>query len=172
MTPAVQTSSGARGFLGEGVVAGLLGATMMAVWFLLVDWMEGVPLRTPSILGSLVMTGDAAVAGGHPDTTAVLVYTGIHVLAFLATGVGAAAVARRASRRPWLLLGLGLFLVPYAAFLLGVTAIFAETLSGSFRWWTTVLGVFWAGAVMSAYFWSRYPGIEKALNDTEIFEPR
>jgi hypothetical protein len=161
-----------RGFLREGVVAGILGATMMAVWFLLVDGAEGVPLRTPSILGSLVMTGDAAIPGGHPDMTAVVVYTLVHYGVFAATGVGAAAVARRSSRRPWLLLGLGLFLVPHAAFLLGATTIFAETLSGSLRWWTTLLGVFWAGAVMLAWLWSRYPGIERAMTDTELFEPR
>jgi hypothetical protein len=161
-----------RGFFREGLVAGVLGATMMAVWFLLVDWAEGVPFRTPSILGSLVMTGDADIPGGHPDMTAVVVYTVIHFGVFAATGVGAAALARRGSRRPWLLLGLGLFLVPHAAFLLGATTIFAETLSGSLRWWTTVLGVFWGGAVMRAYLWSRYPGIERALTDTEVFEPR
>jgi len=164
--------SGSRGFLREGVVAGILGATMMAVWFLLVDWAEGVPLRTPSILGSLVMTGDADIPGGHPDMTAVVVYTLIHLVVFAVTGVGAAAVARKGSRRPWLLLGLGLFLVPHAAFLLAATTIFAETLSGSLRWWTTLLGVFWAGAVMLAYLWSRYPGLGRALTDTEVFEPR
>lgn len=172
MTPAAPTRSTSRGFLRDGLLAGVLGATMMAVWFLLVDWAEGVPLRTPSILGSLVLRGDASAPGGHPDLTAVAVYTVLHYLAFAATGVGVAAVARRGSRRPWLLLGLGLFLIPHAAFLLGATTIFAETLFGSLRWWTTVLGVFWAGAVMLAYLWSRYPGLEKALTDTEIFEPR
>lgn len=172
MTPAPRTFSRSGSVWWVGLVAGILGATMMAAWFLVVDWAEGVPLRTPSILGSLVIRGDVASPSGHPEMAAVVVYTVIHYALFAATGIGAAVVARKGTRRPWIFLGLGLFLIPHAAFLLGATTIFAETLAGSLRWWTTILGVFWAGAVMLAYLWSRYPGIERALNDQEIFEPR
>ncbi len=41
----------------EGLVAGLLGAGAVAVWFLLIDAITGRPLYTPAVLGSVVFLG-------------------------------------------------------------------------------------------------------------------
>jgi hypothetical protein len=156
----------------EGIVAGVLGATMMAAWFLLVDWAEGVPLLTPSILGSLLTQGGVGSATDHPGLTQVAVYTVVHYLLFIAVGIGAAAVARRAEARPWILLGAILFVVAHTAFILSATTIFSEVLFGTLRWWTVVLGTVWAAAVMVAYLWSRHPGMGRITHEDEVFEPR
>ncbi len=40
---------------GEGTDVGLIGGTVVAVFFLVLDLIAGVPLRTPSVLGELLM---------------------------------------------------------------------------------------------------------------------
>lgn len=163
---------GVGSILLEGVVAGVLGGTTLAAWFLVVDWIQGVPLLTPSILGSLLLFGDAEVAGGHPVMAAVAAFTVVHYLLFGAAGLAAAALARQAERRPAVLLGALLFLAALQAFSLSFVAVFAEALFGTLRWWVIVLGNLLALAAMGAYLGSRHPGAKQVLDDEEVFESR
>jgi hypothetical protein len=39
----------------RGIVAGVVGATTLAFWFLLVDAAQGAPFRTPALLASSIM---------------------------------------------------------------------------------------------------------------------
>ena len=39
-------------YLREGIVAGLIGAAIIAVWFLIYDAARGRPFRTPALLGA------------------------------------------------------------------------------------------------------------------------
>ena len=43
--------------LREGVIAGLIGAAIVAVWFLIYDAARGRPLRTPALLGAATFAG-------------------------------------------------------------------------------------------------------------------
>ncbi|PYO75233.1 MAG: hypothetical protein DMD64_01075, partial [Gemmatimonadetes bacterium] len=52
--------------LREGFIAGCIGAAAVAVWFLIVDSINGQPLYTPAMLGS-------AVFWGAPDPTHVVI---------------------------------------------------------------------------------------------------
>src|SRR5438034_6748386 len=61
------------GVLREGVVAGLIGAAVVAVWFLAIDAIQGEPLRTPKLLGMALLRQSA-------PTAAVLSYTVVHGL--------------------------------------------------------------------------------------------
>ena len=54
---------------GEGIVAGLLGAATVALWFLVIDTINGHPLYTPTVLGTAVFRGGAGLA--HPETLPV-----------------------------------------------------------------------------------------------------
>ena len=36
-------------------MAGLIGAAVVALWFLALDWIQGEPLRTPELLGSALL---------------------------------------------------------------------------------------------------------------------
>src|SRR5437867_3281646 len=42
---------------GEGLVAGLIGAATIAVWFFILDLLKGRPFYTPSVLGTVVFRG-------------------------------------------------------------------------------------------------------------------
>ena len=49
--------------LREGLVAGVIGAAVVALWFLFVDLARGAPLFTPALLGAAVFFG-ATTPGG------------------------------------------------------------------------------------------------------------
>ena len=45
------------GYLREGIIAGLIGAAIVAAWFLVYDAARGQPLRTPALLGAAALQG-------------------------------------------------------------------------------------------------------------------
>jgi hypothetical protein len=56
------TPLGRRRIVREAVVAGLLGAAAVAIWFLLLDLLRGQPFFTPAALGSALFDGARGVA--------------------------------------------------------------------------------------------------------------
>ena len=56
-----------RSVLREGIVAGLIGAAVVAVWFFVYDLARGRPFHTPSLLGAFVFYGaDTPAPPGMP----------------------------------------------------------------------------------------------------------
>jgi len=41
----------------EGIVAGLIGAATVAIWFFIADAINGRPLYTPTVLGTALFRG-------------------------------------------------------------------------------------------------------------------
>ena len=44
-------------YLRDGIIAGLIGAAIVAVWFLIYDAARGYPFRTPALLGAAAIQG-------------------------------------------------------------------------------------------------------------------
>src|SRR6266550_8268694 len=91
----------------EGILAGFLGATAIAVWFAIVDVISGHPFFTPDLLGR----GLISILGkppSMPDTmiTHVLAYTLFHYVAFVLVGVIIAWLVHQSARTPAVLAGL------------------------------------------------------------------
>lgn len=86
----------------RGIVAGIVAATTVAVFFLIVDAVSGQMLRTPAFLASLV-TG----AGGADDVrlATVALYTVLHFAVFIGVGVLVSRALTSLGLRPMLLLG-------------------------------------------------------------------
>jgi hypothetical protein len=76
--------------LREGIVVGLVGAGVVAIWFFLYDLATGAPFRTPALLGATLFHGlrdpGALVISGR----LVAEYTLFHGVAFVAFGIAAA----------------------------------------------------------------------------------
>ena len=64
-----------RSVLREGIVAGLIGAAVVAVWFFVYDLARGRPFHTPSLLGAFVFYGADTPAPAEPALGAILGYT-------------------------------------------------------------------------------------------------
>ncbi len=56
----------------EGALTGIIGATALAVWFLIVDLIAGQPFYTPTVLGRGLFSVLGSTAG-DPDTLHVIV---------------------------------------------------------------------------------------------------
>src|SRR5215471_3139370 len=71
----------------EGLIAGLVGAATVALWFLIIDVIQGRPLYTPTVLGAaLFHRGAVPWLDTAPDLEMVLMFTWIHGLAFIVVG--------------------------------------------------------------------------------------
>ena len=71
----------------EGAVTGVIGASVVALWFFVIDVMAGHPLATPNVLGEVFVFGTAEPSVSVINLWAVVAYTIVHVLVFAVIGM-------------------------------------------------------------------------------------
>ena len=150
------------GVYGEGIVAGLLGAAAVAVWFLIVDTINGQPFHTPTVLGTAVFRGGAGLE--HAETIPVsyemvMAFTWVHCLIFAAIGGIAARLLAFAEHTANVGFGIVLLFVIFEFGFVAVTMVFAEDVLRSLAWPAVLVGNLLAAAVMGAYFRRRHPNL-------------
>lgn len=140
----------------EGIRAGLVGASIIALWFLLVDTIAGRPLYTPTVLGAALFRGEAGIASGGPVTPSlelVAGFTWVHYLVFMLIGVGAARLMALAERNPKLGFGIVLFFAVFEFGFLLASMVFAEGVLQRLAWPAVVVGNLLAAAGMGWVLW-------------------
>jgi len=162
---------GRRSIIRQGVVAGILGATTVALWFLVVDVFAGRPLETPEVLGRGLLgvfgreRAGVVDSGGDTALFVVSLYTLFHYLAFIIVGIVAAAIVRAGEREPGLLAGALILFVAIEIGFYGLTALLAQTHAlGSLAWYQIGLANLLAAAVMGTYLWRRNPALGRGLD--------
>lgn len=149
--------------LKEGVVSGLLGAGVVALWFWIIDLAQGQPFFTPGALGSALFLGTTNLEAVTVNSVTVLGYTVIHIAAFITTGIIAAAIACYAEDTPPLVLAAVLLFVTFEALFMGLMALLAEFLLGNLVWWSIALGNLFATLSMGYYLWVKHPKLQAVL---------
>jgi hypothetical protein len=152
----------------EGVVAGLLGAAVVAAWFLIFDLARGNPLFTPAALGSTLFLGAGTVDEVVVSGMTVLGYTILHFGAFIMTGFLVAGIAAAADDQPPLVLAAVLLFAVFEAFFMGSLAMVAEFLLGALAWWTIAVGNLLAALSMGWYLWTHHPKLRAALQNDPL----
>jgi hypothetical protein len=152
----------------EGAAAGLIGALVVAAWFLVFDLGRGQPLFTPAALGSTIFLGASSIDDVTISAVTVLGYTIFHITAFILTGFLAAAIAAAAEEQPPLVLAAVLFFAVFEAFFMGALAMVAEFLLGTLAWWTIAVGNLLAALSMGAYLWMHHPKLREALREDPL----
>ena len=140
----------------EGIRAGLVGASIIAVWFLLVDTVAGHPFYTPAVLGQALFHGEASIQGGapiEPSLELVAGFTWVHYLVFLLIGVGAARLMALAESNPNLGFGIVLFFAVFEFGFLLVSMVFAEGVLQRLAWPAVVVGNLLAAVGMGVVLW-------------------
>lgn len=141
-----------------GVISGVIGATVIAVWFFIVDIVTNQPLFTPTTLGRAVFSVLGAVPDAESAVVHVLAYTVFHYAAFITVGMIAATFVRLAGDEPSVLLG---FVILFVAFEVGFYAFVAVlsqvTPLGGLAWWQVMVGNLLAAAAMGFYLLRRHP---------------
>ena len=134
--------------IGEGLVVGLVGATAVAVWFLLYDLAAGVPFRTPALLGAAIFEGLRDPAALVITPALVLKYTVLHGLAFLAFGIAAAGLFALVDYERRVLFAVFMLFCCFEVFLVGMVMALAERLIEEIPIWAILGGNLLAAIVM------------------------
>lgn len=147
----------------EGVIAGLLGASGVAIWFLIVDSMSGRPFYTPAMLGT-AMLSILGNPGSEGMVTHVLVYTVIHGAAFIAVGLVLAFFVHQAEREPEVLAALIILFILFELGFYIATALLAESeFFGRLAWYQVAIGNTIATLAMGIYMWKSHPKLRSGL---------
>src|SRR5919198_3069798 len=152
-----------RSVLREGIVAGLIGAGVVAVWFLLFDAARGRPFLTPGLLGGAVFQGVSTPVGLQITIANVLGYTLIHGLAFVAFGVVAASLLELSEREPTLFVAFVILFAAFEVFVFGVVGALGRSLLGAVVWWAILVGNLLASVAMLWYFFRAHRALPRTL---------
>ena len=149
----------------DGIIAGVLGATSVALWFLLVDTLDGHPLQTPNALGRAFFRLLGDPAPGASDLPYVFGYTLFHYLAFILAGLLVAAIVHYAQFEPNVLAGALILLVMFEVgfhALLSVVRNFPVL--GVIAWYKVAIANLLAAGVMGTFMWRSHPELREELD--------
>lgn len=149
----------------EGLRAGLVGAATIAVWFLILDVVQGKPFFTPTVLGTALFRGGEGLAA--PETLPasfemVVTFTWVHVLAFILIGMAAAYLISVAERDPNFGFGIVLLFVVFEFGFVVACMLFAEPVLQVLTWTGVLIGNLLAAVAMTVVFWRRHPRLSIA----------
>ena len=150
--------------LRRGLVAGVIGATVVGAWFFVLDALAGRIFYMPAALGSAVFFG-----ASHPDDVVisagvVIGYTLVHVAGFVLAGLAAAWLMEEASQYPPFLIGLVLLFVTLEVLSMGLLTALASWLFETVPSWSPIVANLLAAAAMVGYLWRQHPGMAGRMN--------
>ncbi|MEX2581879.1 MAG: hypothetical protein WD766_01320 [Gemmatimonadota bacterium] len=148
----------------EGLIAGVLGATSVAVWFFFIDLILQQPFATPYLLGRalLLRLGEPPAAGA--EIAVVAGYTIFHFAAFIVVGMIAVAIVHGAVKEPSVLAGaLILFVVFEVAFQALLSMFGSIPALGTIAWYNIAIGNLIAAVTMGTYIWRIHPELRAEL---------
>jgi hypothetical protein len=152
----------------EGTYTGLIGAVAVAVWFLVLDTLAGLPLRTPSVLGQVLLLGESRPVTDRLVLAAVFLYTAFHFGVFLLFGRALVALVDWSGRNSVVRYALLQVLIVFEVFFYGVLQLLSEATRMLFPFWAVLGANTLAALAMGAYLWARHPEVRRAIRDTPL----
>jgi hypothetical protein len=150
-----------HGIVREGLVAGFLGATAVAVWFFVVDLIGGRMLFTPNTLGRALLS--VFGQSPEPEVVNIIAYTIFHYAAFTLVGIVAVMLIHAGERMPSVLAGSMILFVAMELGFYGFVAMLQETVLGNFAWYQILAGNLLAAMLMGTYLWRSHPALRAGL---------
>jgi hypothetical protein len=148
----------------NGILAGMLGAAVVAVWFLVLDLAtRGMPFYTPSLLGSVLFAGAEASEVTGQTGAAIFAYTGLHGILFLAAGMALAWMFHQFEQNPQVGIILLLLFVTFEAIVWGVGVSIIPALAGAVGAWAILVANLASAAAMFAFLLRRHPRATERL---------
>ena len=149
--------------LREGFIAGLVGATAVALWFLIIDTLAGRPFFTPAVLGASLFDLLGAGFGGRGLVTHVAAYTVLHFAAFIAIGLTAAVLMNVLDRKPSWLVGFVALFVVFEICVVALLGLLSRSpLFGAIAWYQLGAANLLAAFLMGRYLWrAHHPAVEE-----------
>lgn len=150
-------------YLREGVIAGLIGAALVAVWFLIYDAASGQPFRTPALLGAATFEGVKNPSAVPTAAHLVVPYTVLHGVVFAMIGVLIAYLIVSAQREPSRVLMLFIALMSFEIAFLAIVTWLAHPVLDELAWWAILVANALAAAGMLIYLLVGHRALGRAL---------
>ena len=155
-----------HGTVREGIITGALGATGVAIWFLIVDTIAGQPFLTPRVLGEAVQSV-VAQESALSTLAIVALYTVFHYAVFFIAGIAIVALIHGSQKQTAMLAGVVILFVAFeVAFYAYVYMLQIATRLDSIAWYQIGAANFVAAALMGRYLWSMHPELTAQLNES------
>lgn len=150
----------------EGVSAGLIGATAIAVWFGVLDAISGGLLATPIMLGASLASLFSPEAAPAAAASFVL-YTVFHYVMFTAIGLVFARVVSLAEQVPSALIGfIGLFVI-FEVGWVGWTTVLSQGF-GELTWLQVFTANLIGASAMGYYMYRQHPALPRRVRQVLV----
>lgn len=143
--------------LEDGVLTGMVGALVVAVWFLILDAARDQVFFTPSLIGSVLFLGKTAADVTTVNGLIVFAYTGIHVVLFLMAGMGIAFMVYEFEQNPQFGILLLLLFVLFESILFSFEAAIVPGLMGAMGTLAVASANLFAAVAMFWFILGRHP---------------
>ncbi|MCI0547767.1 MAG: hypothetical protein L0027_10840 [Candidatus Rokubacteria bacterium] len=150
-------------YVREGIIAGMIGAAIVAVWFLIYDAARGQPFRTPALLGAATFRGVADPAATPVSTGLIVQYTVLHGVVFALIGILLAYLIASAQREPGRLLTLVIAVLSFEVVFLALLKWLAPPVLVEVMWWAVLTANVLASAGMLVYFFVGHRALGRGL---------
>jgi hypothetical protein len=154
--------------LRHGLIAGLIGYVVFAVYFAIVNTIEGrSPLYTVNLLGmALFGIGDPSIS--TPQLGPVMAYNGLHLVAALLWGTIASVLVLEVDLHPslwWVVMFLFIAGLLYSTVVGGIVA---RELAGAVTWAHVVTVNVLAALLSAGYLWLAHPSLrERVMRESD-----
>lgn len=145
----------------RGTVAGLIGATALALFFLVVDTVQRTPFYTPTFVASTLLDLDAS----QPTLGLLALYTVLHFAAFVVVGIAVTWLLDKATIPPLLLLGLVLGLLLFDLIFYAGVIMTGTNVVRELGWPAVLVGNVIAGLSLVGYLSLSTPGEHPSIRD-------
>jgi hypothetical protein len=141
----------------DGAVAGVMGAIVVALWFLIFDTIRGHPFETPALLAATILHGTHTAEVHRAIGLLTLEYSLIHFAAFIAFGIAGGLLLEACETESSLLFSLVIFFVAFEVFFIAVVLFLGPNVMVELTWWGIIVGNLLATGAMLSYFFWRHP---------------
>ena len=143
----------------DGAVAGIIGAVVVAVWFLIFDVIRGHALETPALLAATILHGSHSHEVHHALALLALEYSVLHFGAFITFGIAGGLLLEACETESSLLFSLAIFFVAFEVFFIAVVLFLGPNVMVELTWWGIIVGNLLATGAMLTYFFWRHPAL-------------
>src|SRR3972149_5579277 len=141
----------------DGILTGVAGAVVVALWFLILDTARGQMFFTPSLIGSVVFLGQTPEQIVSVNGFIVFAYTGLHGVLFLFAGLALAGMFSMFEHNPQFGIILLLLFLMFEAILFSFAAALFPNLLGALGAVAVASGNLFAAIAMFWFLIRRHP---------------
>lgn len=140
----------------------------MALWFLLTDSLAGQPLRTPSVLGQVLLLGETSPDVSTPSFIGIMLYSAVHFGVFLVFGFALAHLVRWAVRDHIVRYAILQVFLAFELFFVFLVLMLREETRALFPLWSVLVANTLAAVGMGLYLWRHHPDLQQELRETPL----